>query len=182
MILSGAEINWACEHGDITIVPFLRQQLNPNSYNYRLGQHVERWCSSTSEGGEVGMQQVEKTDIPSEGCILWPGSIYLAHTLETLGSCRYAMTLLGRSSIGRLGLFLNVTADLGHVGSNSQWTLELTVVQPLRVYKGMQIGQIAFWEMVGPVEHYQGRYAGDLGPVPNRDKRLQPAKSEDSKA
>ena len=82
------------------------------------------------------------------------------------------MTLLGRSSIGRLGLFLNITADLGHVGSATRWTLELSVVQPLRIYAGMRLGQVAFWKPSGRIENYSGRYSNQCGPVECLDLRL----------
>ena len=74
--------------------------------------------------------------------------------------------LLGRSSIGRLGIFLNVTADLGHIGSCSHWTLEITVVQPVRIYPGTKIGQVSFWV----TDHYSPhRYGGtDTAKISNQ--------------
>jgi dCTP deaminase len=110
----------------------------------------------------------ERVDLPPDGFVLLPKTLYLAATLEIIGSTDYAITLLGRSSLGRLGLFLNITADLGHVGTLSQWTLELSVVQPLRVYSGMRIGQVAFWKAYGKTRRYCGRYHQDLGPIPSK--------------
>jgi dCTP deaminase len=95
----------------------------------------------------------------------------LCTTSETIGSNRYAMTMSGTSSVGRLGVYVNVTADLGHVGSIGKWTLELTVIQPVRLYPGMLIGQVAFW-MTNPARLYDGRYKFDTTPVPSRDADL----------
>jgi dCTP deaminase len=110
--------------------------------------------------------------LSDSGVVLEPGILYLGATFEIIGSTKYVITLLGRSSIGRLGLFLNVTADLGHTGSISRWTLEMKVVQPLRIYPLMRIGQVAFWFQTGDVGQYSGKYQGDLQPFPNKDNNL----------
>ena len=96
----------------------------------------------------------------SNGYVLKPHKLYLGNTIETIGSDKYVTQLIGRSSIGRLGLFLQVTAPLGHVGSRHKWTLELKCVQPLRVYPGMKIGQVTFWVMDGDktMTYNHGKY------------------------
>lgn len=154
-------------NGEITLSPWQARQLNPNSYNFRLG---DRLSHVGDPGGLLPAPQAML--LPDAGVVLEPGNLYLGVTEELIGSSRFAMTLLGRSSIGRLGLFLNATADLGHVGTCSRWTLELSVVQPLRVYRGMNIGQVAFWEQLGEAVSYDGRYQGDRIPMPCRDRRL----------
>lgn len=138
--------------------------MNPNSYNFRLFDTL-----LIAIDNKHGGQNLEKITLSAAGFVLQPNKLYLAATHETIGSTKYVTTLLGRSSIGRLGLFLNITADLGHVGAVSQWTLELTVVQPLRIYPSMRIGQVAFWKQMGRIENYCGRYHKDTEPVPNRD-------------
>jgi len=167
MILTKHRIEEEVASGEITIDPFRPDQLNPNSYNYRLGHRIA-WSDSPVEG-HAGWH---RSEIPPAGMVLRPGVIYLAVTEEVIGSRSYAMTLLGRSSIARLGLFLTVTADFGHSGSVCRWTLELKVVQPLRIYKGMLIGQVAFWACQGPVSPYTGRYHRDECVTLNRDESL----------
>jgi dCTP deaminase len=167
MILTGPQIQSAYIAGDLIIDPFDQYNLNPNSYNYHLGSKVIQVRPESH--GETSSSE----ELPCEGSfLLLPGNLYLAATHEFIGSDRYVITLLGRSSLGRLGLFLNVTADLGHSGSLSQWTLELKVVQPLRIYPGMPIGQIAFWVQSGLKGRYEGRYHRDEGPVTNRDQNF----------
>jgi dCTP deaminase len=161
MILSGNEIVAARNRGEIVIEPFATELVNPNSYNFGLGAKM---IEPTPFVGKCVEHQLTST-----GLLLLPHRLYLGHTVEVIGSTSYVTTLLGRSSIGRLGLFLNVTADLGHCGSNSQWTLEMTVVQPLRIYPGMRIGQVAFWVQLGEPTHYVGRYHQDVGPQLNKD-------------
>lgn len=165
MILTGPAIKAAVRRGDILIDPFDEANLNPNSYNYHLSARLLLPFSGKSGGREVSL--------PSEGYIIEPGHVYLGATLELIGSDRFVTLLLGRSSIGRLGIFLNVTADLGHIGSCSHWTLELTTVQRVRIYPRMKIGQVSFWltnEATGG--RYRGRYHRDSGPVANRDHRM----------
>ncbi|MES5481547.1 hypothetical protein QMZ05_02240 [Bradyrhizobium sp. INPA03-11B] len=145
------------------IDPFSSEELNPNSYNYRLADTIKILRSD----GES-----EETRIPEGGLLLMPKHLYLGATHEFIASCRYAITLLGRSSVGRLGIFLNATADLGHVGSASRWTLEISVVQPVVVYPYMKFGQVAFWESVGPSVPYQGSYLGDTEPERCKDGEL----------
>src|SRR5947209_8697077 len=126
MILSGTAIQHACDIGDILIDPFVSEQLNPNSYNFRLSHHMVRVVSAEGDFA------YEPFEIPADGVLLRPEALYLGSTAEIIGSKKYAMTLLGRSSLGRLGIFLNATADLGHVGAVGRWTLEISVVQPIR--------------------------------------------------
>jgi dCTP deaminase len=166
MILSGPAIQRACEIGDILIDPFVPEQINPNSYNFRLSAQMVR---VSSIAGDFSYQRFE---IPPNGVVLRPKELYLGSTVEIIGSKKHAMTLLGRSSLGRLGIFLNKTADLGHVGAVGRWTLEISVVQPTRVYADMLFGQVAFWVSAGSAVPYQGRYQHDLGPRPNRDTSL----------
>lgn len=163
MILTGPEIVRAWKEGDVLIEPFSMKEVNPNSYNYRLGASLLR-ISHREQG-----HKIQKIQIPSEGYVLEPGNLYLGVTHERIGSDFYAITLLGRSSIGRLGIFMNVTADLGHTGSNSHWTLEISVVQPVRVYALMKIGQVAFWAVTGTRKLYRGLYHGDCHPEPSKD-------------
>lgn len=164
MILTGPKIEHAVKWGDITIKPFYEKQVNPNSYNFHLFPTILK--VSAIENNEFIHETIE---LPDSGYILKPNILYLGATFEIIGSKVYAMTILGKSSLGRLGLFLNSTADLGHFGSISQWTLELSVVQPLKIYPQMTIGQIAFWTQNGNYTGYQGKYFKDLGPKPSKE-------------
>jgi dCTP deaminase len=163
MILTGSEIARMREAGEITIEPFTPDQVNPNSYNYRLGPRLG--IPHILEDNRVDFEFI---DIPEEGYVLQPRTMYLGHTLEKLGSDVYAMSLIGRSSVGRLGLFLQVSANLGHTGSCHQWTLEIVSALPFRVYPNMKIGQISFWENKGPASLYKSGYASFNDPQTSR--------------
>ena len=73
-------------------------------------------------------------EMPADGYVLEPGRLYLAHTQEVLGSRHYAPTFAARSSVARLGLFINLSASLGDIGYEGQWTLQLYTMNRVRVY------------------------------------------------
>lgn len=157
MILTGNQIIEDCLQGKIKISPFEKAMVNPNSYNYRLGEVLYKVRDNIVDPKKKS--DAEKIIIPNEGYCLQPGCLYLGSTYEKIGSDEYAMQLIGRSSIGRLGLFLQVSAPLGHMGTYHNWTLELKVVQPLIVYPRMKIGQVSFWKVEGINDTpYLGKY------------------------
>lgn len=147
MILTATEIEKQVKAGHIIIQPFDKAMINPNSYNYRLGEYLTEIEDDVID--PKSPVSVKTFKIPPEGHVLLPGKLYLGHTFEVLGSQDYVTSLIGRSSVGRLGLYLQITADLGQLGNAHRWTLELTVVQPLRVYPFMRIGQVSFWKPSG---------------------------------
>lgn len=162
MILSGLKIEEEVRNGNISISPFSKSLLNPNSYNYRLGDEILEIDDEVIDPKrETHYKRIKLT---KEGYLLKPNKLYLGSTLEKIGSSKYVTQLIGRSSIGRLGLFLQVTAPLGHVGCNHNWTLELKSVQPLRIYPGMKIGQVTFWVIDGDKIMYDGEYTDFMGP------------------
>lgn len=113
MILTGKEILRQVKQDNITIEPFNSNHINPNSYNYRIGRKILKVDKNISLGQTS--QNTSYETIPEEGYLLEPGQLYLASTHETIGSNRYVTSLIGRSSIGRLGLYLQVSADLGNL-------------------------------------------------------------------
>ncbi len=146
MILTKLEIIKQYHKKNIKIEPFIESMLNPNSYNYRLNNELIEF-DETLDAREK--PSFKKIIIPPEGYILMPGKLYLSSTYEKIGSDKFVTQLIGRSSLGRIGLFLQITAPLGHVGTFHNWTLELKVVQPLKIYPFMKIGQVTFWKIKG---------------------------------
>lgn len=135
MILTGPQIESAVEQGDIIIHPFRKRRLSPNSYDFRLGN---RCCVYTDKILDAAKKNKTRGFIiPKCGIMLHPDRIYLINTEETMGSRRYVPIIRGRSSIGRLGIFIDITADLIDLGSINQWTLQIHSVHPVRVYPGI---------------------------------------------
>lgn len=158
MILTGSEIKKNIVSGKVKVFPYEDKMLNPNSYNYHLGPVLKVPSAEVMDPGHH--HEFETIEIPSEGYVLMPGILYLGHTFEVIGSECFVINLIGRSSLGRLGLFLQITADLGQLGKAHSWTLEMKVVQPLRIYPMMRIGQVSFWQASGDIDFlYQSGYA-----------------------
>ncbi|MEM8508135.1 MAG: dCTP deaminase [Bacteroidota bacterium] len=161
MILSGLEI--AGRMGkDIGIEPYNPNQLNPNSYNLRL--HDELLVYDHSVLDMKANNTASKLIIPSTGLQLDPGRLYLGRTMEHTRTDKLVPMLEGRSSIGRLGMFVHVTAGFGDVGFNGYWTLEIFVIQPLIIYPGIAICQIYYHHIDGDFTRYQhGKYQNNEG-------------------
>ncbi|MFF5211759.1 dCTP deaminase [Streptosporangium sp. NPDC000396] len=165
MILTGPEITTAVADGRVCIDPFNVGQVNPNSYNVCLGETLLIYTERVIDACRPNSTRTQR--IPDSGYELQPGELYLGHTQERVGSDIFVPLLFGRSSVGRLGLFVEITAPVGDIGFHGQWTLMLSPVRPLRVYAGMKIGQIMFFVSVGPVDLYHGKYQAARGPQPS---------------
>ncbi|MFP6872077.1 MAG: dCTP deaminase [Verrucomicrobiales bacterium] len=150
MILSDQAIRQAIATGDIVIDPFDPSQLGTNSYDVRLGKTLANYSSKTLDVRKHN--KVEMFEIPEEGFILHPGTIYLGVTEEYTETHRHVPFLEGKSSIGRLGIDIHATAGKGDVGFCNHWTLEISVVQPVRVYRLMPIGQLIYFEVSGKID------------------------------
>ena len=166
MILTGHEITAAAHDGRLTITPFEPDQVNPNSYNVRLGPTLLTYTAPVIDAHRPNPTRA--IEIGQGGYVLQPGELYLGHTLEQVGSNAFVPLLFGRSSVGRLGLFVEITAPIGDIGFHGQWTLMLSPVRPLRVYAGMKIGQIMFFVSTGAIDLYRVTYQAAHGPQPSR--------------
>lgn len=162
MILSGSKIEKCVKKNTIDIRPFNKSQINPNSYNYRLGDYLKVYDEKVLDSKRKLKTKIIK--IPDEGIVLYPDKIYLGFTEEIFGSDKYVPVITGRSSTGRLGLFVQITSDLVDIGFHGQLTLQLHSTHPVRVYKGMEIGQVMFWKICGKINLYEGKYQNSDGP------------------
>ena len=165
MILSGKEIQNRLDR-DIFIEPFNQAQLNPNSYNLKLHNELlvyEDMCLDMKKENKA-----KNLVIPEEGLVLEPHRLYLGRTKEYTRTENHVPMLEGRSSIGRLGLFIHVTAGFGDVGFSGYWTLEIYCIQPIRVYPDVEICQIYYHSIEGEYEKYtSGKYQNNTGIQPS---------------
>lgn len=156
MILSGLEIQKKMGK-EIIIDPFDPWKVNPNSYNLTL--HNELLVYDNQELDMKRENTAHRIRIPEEGLLLQPGKLYLGRTAEYTRTEGYVPMLEGRSSVGRLGLFIHVTAGFGDVGFAGYWTLEIFCVQPLRIYPNVEICQIYYHTLEGDYVPYgEGKY------------------------
>lgn len=165
MILSGLEIKKLIGK-DIIIEPFYEKRLNPNSYNLSLNKELLVY-----EDYVLDMKKENKAVsavIPESGFRLEPGKLYLGRTNEYTKTENYVPLLEGRSSIGRLGMFVHITAGFGDVGFAGYWTLEIFCVQPIIIYPDVEICQIYFNSLQGDYEPYKsGKYQNNAGIQPS---------------
>lgn len=156
MILTGNEILKQMKMDNIGIDPFDMSRLNPNSYNLRL--HNEMLVVKEGPLDMKDETQTRDVIIPGEGYLLEPGRLYLGRTVEFTKTLKHVPLLEGRSSIGRLGIFIHATAGFGDLGFTGYWTLEISVVQPVIIYPFVEICQIYYNEVKGKIETYEGKY------------------------
>lgn len=182
-ILTGPEIARQVGQGRILIEPYSRSQLNPASYDVRLGETIVEVMAEHSthpihqfETNAIDPKRpnrcrsVEHLSRLEGSYTLMPGRLYLGHTQERIRTDHYEPTIDGKSSIGRLGIFIHVTAGYGEPGFDGQYTLEIVVTLPTILYPGMLIGQVRFTTLEGEVQLYRGNYQGEhsRGPVASR--------------
>lgn len=167
-ILSGRKIKQCIEEGMIHINPYDPKLINPVSIDLRLGKNVR--CYTQHELDAKIDNPTQDLYVGSWGLALQPGQLYLMHTLERVRTDHFVPIIDGKSSIGRLGICVHLTAGFGDPGFDGQYTLEVTAVRPVRVYAGMRFCQMRFHTIEGDVELYKGNYTNQhsMGPVASR--------------
>lgn len=189
-ILSGPEIAYLVEktkrqHQEpdypavlptLEIDPFDPTRIGPNSYDITLDENVLIYEKMlVRPDGEVRSfldprepNQTFPLVIPKGGMILHPNCLYLGSTVEFIRCQGLVPWIDGRSSIGRLGVQIHMTAGRGDDGWGGNFTLEITVVHRVRIYPQMRIGQVTFFTLQGARKPYTGRYQGDRGVVASK--------------
>src|SRR6187431_1732381 len=151
MILSDKRILDEIEKGNILIEPFKRECLGTNSYDVHLGRHLATYKDRVLDAREHN--KIDTFEIPMEGFVLQPNTLYLGVTAEYTETHAHVPFLEGKSSTGRLGIDIHATAGKGDVGFCNTWTLEISCVKPVRIYAGMPIGQLIYFQVAGAIEH-----------------------------
>ena len=155
MILSDKKILKAIKKGEIVIKPFRKRCLGTNSYDVHLGKYLAVYKDRVLDAKKHN--KVEEIVIPKSGLVLEPGTLYLGVTEEYTETHNSVPFLEGKSSVGRLGIDIHATAGKGDVGFCNSWTLEISCVQPVRVYAGMPIGQLIYFSVDGEIENYYNK-------------------------
>ncbi|MEY3243000.1 MAG: hypothetical protein RIR11_4439 [Bacteroidota bacterium] len=155
VILTDQKIAEAIGTGAIVIEPFRPECLGTNSYDVHLGSHLAVYKDPVLDAKKHN--EVTHFDIPEEGFVLQPGTLYLGVTEEYTETHGAVPFLEGKSSIGRLGIDIHATAGKGDVGFCNTWTLEISCVHPVRVYAGMPIGQLIYFLVEGDIVNYYNK-------------------------
>lgn len=158
MILTGKEIIKQVDEGNIYISNFDPSKVGPNSYDVTLNNKLLAY----KRADFIDSKNENPTDeiiIPDDGLILHPGTLYLGRTNELTETHGFAPMIEGRSSIGRLGIAIHATAGFGDNGFRGYWTLEIFVVQPVKIYPNIRIGQLYYHTLFGDTSiEYRGKY------------------------
>jgi len=152
MILSDQKILEGLEKGEIVIEPFRRECLGTNSYDVHLGKYLAIYKDHILDARRHN--EIELIEIPPEGFVLHPNTLYLGVTEEYTETHNAVPFLEGKSSVGRLGIDIHATAGKGDVGFCNTWTLEISCTHPVRVYAGMPIGQLIYFRVEGQILNY----------------------------
>lgn len=150
MILTDSGILGCIEKGSIKIEPFRPSCLGSNSYDVHLGKTLGIYESRVLDAKKHNL--IKTFEIPEEGFVLEPEVFYLGVTEEYTETLEHVPFLEGKSSVGRLGIDIHATAGKGDIGFCNYWTLEISVKQPVRVYAGMPIGQLIYFEIKGEIK------------------------------
>ncbi|MFH1749824.1 MAG: dCTP deaminase [bacterium] len=162
MIFTGKEIEKEVDAGRIIIDPFEPSHITTNSYDLTLGDSLLRYTEKVLDPKKNN--KYEEINIAKEGMILPKGSFHLGCSVERIGSNFCVPIIHARSGMARLGLFVHVTADLIDIGSIGVTTFQLYATLPIRIYPGMKIAQVSFWQPKGEIELYKGKYQNSKSP------------------
>jgi len=158
MILTDTQILDSIKSKEIVIEPFDPACLGTNSYDVHLGKHIGIYKNKILDAKKHN--EIVHLEIGAEGIIIEPGILYLGVTHEYTETHNSVPFLEGKSSVGRLGIDIHATAGKGDVGFCNTWTLEISSVQPVRLYAGMPIGQLIYFKVDGEINNFYNKKPG----------------------
>ena len=181
MLMSDRDIRASIEAGQIGLEPLDMDLLQPSSFDVRIDRFFRLFDNHKYAYIDPAEDQSELTRFvevaPDEPFILHPGEFVLGSTYEFVSlPDNIAARLEGKSSLGRLGLVTHSTAGFVDPGFNGHVTLELSnmATLPIKLWPGMKIGQLCFFQLSSPSEtpygsaKYLNRYQGQRGPTASR--------------
>ncbi|OYO18659.1 dCTP deaminase [Enemella dayhoffiae] len=181
MLLSDGDIRARIDAGDIALDPWDPAMVQPSSVDVRLDRMFRIFENHRYPTIDPALDQPELTRLVEpqgdEPFILHPGEFALGSTFEVISlPVDVAARLEGKSSLGRLGLLTHSTAGFIDPGFSGHVTLELSnmATLPIKLWPGMKIGQLCFFQLSSAAEHpygsqaYGSRYQGQRGPTPSR--------------
>ncbi|OYO00587.1 dCTP deaminase [Enemella evansiae] len=181
MLLSDRDIRARVDAGDIALAPWEPEMVQPSSVDVRLDRMFRVFENHRYPHIDPAEDQPELTRLVEPGgddpFILHPGEFVLGSTFEVVTLPNdVAARLEGKSSLGRLGLLTHSTAGFIDPGFSGHVTLELSnmATLPIKLWPGMKIGQLCFFQLSSAAEHpygsqaYGSRYQGQRGPTPSR--------------
>lgn len=181
MLLSDRDIKTQVNAGRVHVTPYDEAMVQPSSLDVRLDKFFRLFDNHKYPFIDPAAEQPDLTRLVEvdndEAFVLHPGEFVLGSTYEVVGlPDDIAARVEGKSSLGRLGLLTHATAGFVDPGFEGHVTLELSNVAtlPIKLYPGMKIGQLCFFQLSSPAEHpygsavYGSHYQGQRGPTASR--------------
>lgn len=173
MVLSDIDIIERVGNGDLTIAPYEEENVEPSSVDLRLGEEFKKVEHRDGFGivdtNISNNAALEYTDINGQ-VVIEPSEFVLATTQEYVEiPDDLVAEVLGRSSLGRLGISVHQTAGFIDPGFEGEITLELSNhgPAPIRLYAGQRVCQIVFSELsseaITPYGHKGSQYQHQRG-------------------
>ena len=169
MILSDKKLKILLDTDQLIVEPLTPQSIQPASIDCTLGNHyLVVDDNKISEGVLSFDKEIIYREITDSSIILPPKSFILATTQEYIVIPNgYSAFVEGRSSIGRMGLFIQ-NAGWVDSGFKGNITLELYNANslPIKLTSGQRICQLVVCQMDQPAEKpYAGKYQGQRNSV-----------------
>ncbi|MFC2459438.1 dCTP deaminase [Peptidiphaga sp.] len=181
MLLSDSDIRSYVASGRVRLKPWDPEMVQPSSVDIHLDRFFRLFDNHKYPVVDPAADQPELTrliEVSADGeFVLHPGEFVLGATYERVTLADdVAARLEGKSSLGRLGLLTHSTAGFIDPGFSGHVTLELsnTATLPIKLYPGMKVGQLCFFQLSSPAERPYGagatgsRYQGQRGPTASR--------------
>lgn len=187
-ILSDTDIKNYLNKGKIIIHPLEDPeiQIQPSSVDLRIGNEfkgfriVRKPVIDPMDKGDLESYMESFYLEEGEPFIIHPGEFALATTYETIKLPGDLVGRVeGRSSMGRLGITMHVTAGYIDPGFHGKITLEISNIgkMPVALYMGQRVCQIVFETMTSPSEKPYGhpdrdsKYMGQERPITSKIKQ-----------
>lgn len=167
LVLSDVEIREALAQGSIKVFPTpIDRDIQPASIDVHLGSRFGQLVSNDGAPRRLtAPSDVKYIDIGDKGeYVLYPGEFVIGHLLETVAiDASLVARIEGKSSNGRRGVAIHVTAGFVDPGWDGVLTVELYNASNITysLCKGDPIGQLAFDRLVVPSARPYGHK--DLG-------------------
>jgi dCTP deaminase len=159
MILSDKTILQEIAAGNIIIDPLNPAHVNPNSVDLTLAPEFKRYAPGILDPRKP--LETISFKIPEDGMIISPGDVYLYACNERIGvKNNIRAKVEGKSSLGRLGLFIHVTAGFVDTGFEGSLVLELVATRAIKLYPNMKICQVEFARVEGDILETYDQKAG----------------------
>lgn len=163
----------------LVIDPWNPEQLNPNSYDLTLSPIIKIYDETQGVLDVRKEMVVREGEIPDHGLVLEPNELYLGCSNEYTESHGLVPMINGKSSLARLGISVHQTGGFGDIDFYGHWTLEITVVKPVRVYPNMRIAQLCWFLPVGFINmRYKGKYQNSKSAAPIQSRSFEDWKDE----